>query len=197
MNLSSDLSAQFIEMQQALANEINNSLKNWYLVFKLLLQSFWTPFYHARQYFAVGTEYWCAMFEFCAEYFLKFFYKMKIHLDIFWLKYCCKSNLWRDISFGCHAHWCCSRYFPRLYPDDLSAAETRTWCLSLFSSSRALTASEMLRSRSLLAKAETKHRVFWKYVWNIVARKSNLSAKKFFPAQLTTCWHCSSSLCQC
>ena len=72
MNLSSDLSAQFIEMQQALANEINNSLKNGYLVFKLLLQSFWTPFYHAHQYFAVGTEYWCAMFELCAVYIWNF-----------------------------------------------------------------------------------------------------------------------------
>ena len=196
MNLSSDLSAQFIEMQQALANEINNSLKNgtWFSNY------YCRAFEHLSTMLASILQWVRSIDVLCLSFvqsIFEIFLQMKIHLDIFWLKYCCKSNLWRDISFGYHAHWCCSRYFPRLYPDDLSAAETRTWCLSLFSSSRALTASEMLRSRSLLAKAETKHRVFWKYVWNIVARKSNLNAKKFFPAQLNTCWHCSSSLCQC
>ena len=59
--------------------------------------------------------------------FLKFFYKMKIHLDIFWLKYCCKSNLWRDISLAAMLTGVAVDTFQGS-PRDLSAAETRTWC---------------------------------------------------------------------
>ena len=122
-----------------LHNEINNSLKNRYLVFKLLLQSFWTPFYHARQYFAVGTEYWCAMFEFCAEYIWNFPTTWKYVWTSFGWSIAARATFGVIFLFAAMLTGVAVDNFPMLYHHHLSAAQTRTWRLSLFSSSRALT----------------------------------------------------------
>ena len=129
-----------------LANEINNSLKT----------CLWFSQYYCRAFEHLSTisPIFCSWYGvllyyvwvLCSVFFEIFLQNENTFLTSFgWSTTARETFGW--YFFCCHARWCCNRYFPMLHHVDLSTAETQTWFLSLFSSFRALTASEMLCAR--------------------------------------------------